>query len=159
MRNHWDAMKKDWTLFQAIDAKGNEVNKEYKKFKNKDLSLIWYRYDALFSDITATGDRAWAPSQIDDLNIENEFAGESLGMSENRDEEIDIDFERDDDNDVVGRNIEEFEHVPIKFPSSSLNKRKIGGTNNNMKKGKSSVASSLKENIDSLIAMLSDKRC
>ncbi|KAJ0046543.1 hypothetical protein Pint_05010 [Pistacia integerrima] len=77
-------------------------------------------------------------------------------MRENRDEGIDVDFERDDDNDVVGRNIE-LEHVPIKFPSSSLNKRKIEGTNNNMKKGKSSVASSLKENIDSLIAMLSDK--
>ncbi|KAJ0042844.1 hypothetical protein Pint_18795 [Pistacia integerrima] len=153
----WDDVRK--TII-ADDEWWNDkikVNKEYKKFKNKDLSLIWYRYDALFSDITATGDRAWAPSQIDDLNIENEFAGESLGMSENRDEEIDVDFERDDDNDVVGRNIEEFEHVPFKFPSSSLNKRKIGGTNNNMKKGKSSVASSLKENIDSLIAMLSDK--
>ncbi|KAJ0052186.1 hypothetical protein Pint_02122 [Pistacia integerrima] len=153
----WDDMRK--TII-ANDEWWNDkikVNKEYKKFKNKDLSLIWYLYDALFSNITATGDRARAPSQIDALNIENEFAGESLGMSENRDEGINVDFERDDDNDVLGRNIEKLEHVPIKFPSSSLNKRKIGGANNNMKKGKRSVASSLKENIDSLIVMLSDK--
>ncbi|KAJ0013234.1 hypothetical protein Pint_20917 [Pistacia integerrima] len=151
----WDDVRKTIIVDDEWWNEKIKVNKEYKKFKNKDLSLIWYRYDVMFSNITVTGDQAWATSQIDALNIENEFVGESLGMSENRDEGIDVDFERDDDNDVVGRNMEELEHVPIKFPSSSLNKRK--GTNNNMKKGKSWVASSLKENIDSLVAMLSDK--
>jgi len=35
----------------------------YRKFRNKDLLLIWFRYDALFSDIVAMGERARASNQ------------------------------------------------------------------------------------------------
>ncbi|MCD7461149.1 hypothetical protein HAX54_045375 [Datura stramonium] len=45
-----------WTMIVVENAK-------YKKFRNKDLSLIWFRYGALFSDIVATGERARAANQ------------------------------------------------------------------------------------------------
>ncbi|XP_012851418.1 PREDICTED: uncharacterized protein LOC105971117 [Erythranthe guttata] len=85
LRNHWDSMQKDWILFkklmhQEIGIGWNPLtnsteasdewwaqklreNGDYNKFRNKDLSLIWFRYDKLFSDIAATGERARAPNQ------------------------------------------------------------------------------------------------
>ncbi|XP_052201690.1 uncharacterized protein LOC127807692 [Diospyros lotus] len=41
-------------------------NENFRKFKNKDLSIIWFRYDGLFSDIAATGERARASCQYED---------------------------------------------------------------------------------------------
>lgn len=48
---------------------------DFKKFKNKDLSLVWFEYDKLFCDIAATGERARAPSQRsgNEIAIENEI--------------------------------------------------------------------------------------
>ncbi|KAK6937889.1 hypothetical protein RJ641_031397 [Dillenia turbinata] len=46
-----------------IKFKSNEQDNRYKKFRNKDLSLFWYRYDAIFSDIVAIGHRARALGQ------------------------------------------------------------------------------------------------
>ncbi|XP_060189259.1 uncharacterized protein LOC132618217 [Lycium barbarum] len=85
MKNHWDNMKKDWILFKKLmrgetglgwDATKNTImadddwwerkikeDDRYNKFRKIDLSLIWYRYNALFSDIVATGERARAANQ------------------------------------------------------------------------------------------------
>ncbi|MCD7454967.1 hypothetical protein HAX54_026661 [Datura stramonium] len=41
----------------------NMEDVKYKKFRNKDLSLIWNHYNALFYDIVATRERAWAVNQ------------------------------------------------------------------------------------------------
>ncbi|KAK6936987.1 hypothetical protein RJ641_034017 [Dillenia turbinata] len=72
-------MKSEWKLFKSLthgetglgfDATRNTIrvddewwekkitqDNRYKKFRNEDLSLFWYRYDAIFSDIIATGHR------------------------------------------------------------------------------------------------------
>ncbi|XP_052174288.1 L10-interacting MYB domain-containing protein-like [Diospyros lotus] len=87
LKNHWDSMKKEWTLFKQMirgesglgwDETKKTVmadnawweqkikeNENYRKFRNKKLSIIWFRYDALFSDIAVTGERARAPSQYE----------------------------------------------------------------------------------------------
>ncbi|KAG8382555.1 hypothetical protein BUALT_Bualt05G0089500 [Buddleja alternifolia] len=76
LRIHWDVMKKDWILFKKLMNKERGVdwnavknsldaldewwesklkeNGDYGKFRNKNLTLIWFRYDRLFSDIAAT---------------------------------------------------------------------------------------------------------
>ncbi|KAL1815465.1 hypothetical protein ACET3Z_018039 [Daucus carota] len=38
-------------------------NEKYKKVRGVDLSLFWFSYDTLFTDIVATGERARAPNQ------------------------------------------------------------------------------------------------
>ncbi|XP_074355088.1 L10-interacting MYB domain-containing protein-like isoform X2 [Apium graveolens] len=84
LKNHWDAMKADWTLFDQLrqrhtllgwnqekktidadDAWWNDqikINPKYAKFKNKDLSVFWSHYDILFSDDVATENRALVPA-------------------------------------------------------------------------------------------------
>nr|XP_016435067.1 PREDICTED: L10-interacting MYB domain-containing protein-like [Nicotiana tabacum] len=91
MKNYWDYMKDEWTLFKQLmrgetglgwDATKNTImadddwwertikeNAKYKKFRNKDLSLIWFRYDALFADVIATGERARAANQEPALDL------------------------------------------------------------------------------------------
>ncbi|KAK4374995.1 hypothetical protein RND71_005672 [Anisodus tanguticus] len=54
----WDATEN--TIMEDDDW-WSEDNR-YKKFGSRDLSLIWFRYDALFSDV-ATGERARAVNQ------------------------------------------------------------------------------------------------
>ncbi|XP_052203034.1 L10-interacting MYB domain-containing protein-like [Diospyros lotus] len=85
LKNHWDSMKKEWTLFKQMmrgesglgwDESKKTIaadnawweqkikeNDNFRKFRNKDLSIIWFRYDGLFSDIAAIGEKARAPSQ------------------------------------------------------------------------------------------------
>lgn len=38
-----------------------QINPKYAKFKNKDLSIIWFNYDILFGDVVATDNRALVP--------------------------------------------------------------------------------------------------
>ncbi|XP_019257610.1 PREDICTED: uncharacterized protein LOC109235812 [Nicotiana attenuata] len=93
LKNHWDYMKAEWTLFKQLmkgetclgwDATKNTIiadddwwdqkikeNARYKKFRNKDLSLIWFCYDTLFADVVATGERARAanPEQSSGIGL------------------------------------------------------------------------------------------
>ncbi|KAK1366623.1 hypothetical protein POM88_042184 [Heracleum sosnowskyi] len=85
LKNHWDAMKADWILFDQLRQRHNKVlgwnqekktiaaddawwdaqikiNPKYAKFKNKDLSVIWFNYDILFGDAVATENRALVPT-------------------------------------------------------------------------------------------------
>ncbi|KAF3624026.1 hypothetical protein FXO38_30460, partial [Capsicum annuum] len=77
LKNKWDNMKQDWAFYNQLmrentglgwDATKNtiiadddwwnqkiKVDHRYRRFRNMVLSLIRYRYDALFSDIVATG--------------------------------------------------------------------------------------------------------
>ncbi|KAK6923183.1 hypothetical protein RJ641_011487 [Dillenia turbinata] len=54
--------------YLSKDGWRNLQDNRYKKFRNNDLSLFWYQYDAIFSDIVATGYRVRAPSQTYSLN-------------------------------------------------------------------------------------------
>ncbi|XP_019239273.1 PREDICTED: uncharacterized protein At2g29880-like [Nicotiana attenuata] len=139
MKNHWDHMKAEWTLFKQLmrgetglgwdptrktiiadddwwEQKIKE-NSKYKKFRNKDLSLIWFRYDALFTDIIATGERACAATQ-------------------EQESEVGLDQDDDGTNDVYDNDIEQWNDErsdeshdlqnmdSITFPEPSLKKRK-----------------------------------
>ncbi|KAG8367636.1 hypothetical protein BUALT_Bualt16G0092800 [Buddleja alternifolia] len=67
-------------------------NGDYGKFRNKNLTLIWFRYDRLFSDIAATGERARAPTQIsgNELNCEQEMLVDDGESNEHEKERIEI---------------------------------------------------------------------
>lgn len=101
LKNHWDCMKTEWTLFDQLrrghmvlgwnqekktiaadDAWWDaqiKINPKYAKFKNKDLSVIWFSYDVLFGDIGATDNRALVPigpSTVIKLKDEDYFIDE-----------------------------------------------------------------------------------
>lgn len=99
-KNHWDAMKGEWKLFTKLrrghtglgwneatksidatdewwDARIKEDDK-YSKFRGVDLSLYWFSYDTLFSDIVATGQRARAPNQQSTVGEQQSAIGEEL---------------------------------------------------------------------------------
>nr|XP_016497087.1 PREDICTED: uncharacterized protein LOC107815950 [Nicotiana tabacum] len=90
-------------------------NSKYKKYRNKDLSLIWFRSDALFTDIIATGERARAANQ---------------------EQESEVGLEQDDDgtNNVYDNDVEQWNNErsdesydlqnidSITFPKPSLRK-------------------------------------
>ncbi|XP_012846397.1 PREDICTED: uncharacterized protein LOC105966383 [Erythranthe guttata] len=186
LRNHWDSMKKDWILFKKLmhqetgigwDPLTNSIeasdewwarklreNGDYNKFRNKDLSLIWFRYDKLFSDVAATGERARAPNQRTQNEIDND--GELFkNNGEFNEVEEHVEIDDIDDNDYIG--VDEYNTNPemkeeddnakeIVFPSFSTLKRKSIGESHKVKK-KVSGAASLKEDIHSLLQFMEKK--
>nr|XP_018633673.1 uncharacterized protein LOC104117879 [Nicotiana tomentosiformis] len=62
-------------------------NAKYKKFRNKDLSLIWFLYDALFVDIVATGERARAANQKQSSGIGLNLDEEGINVIDDCDKE------------------------------------------------------------------------
>ncbi|KAH0668097.1 hypothetical protein KY285_029303 [Solanum tuberosum] len=76
----WDASK---ITIMADDIWWKRKIKEdvrYRKFRNKDLSLIWFRYDALFSDIAATGERERASNPSQFFEIEGDKSDDPQDM-------------------------------------------------------------------------------
>ncbi|KAH0724993.1 hypothetical protein KY284_000858 [Solanum tuberosum] len=179
MKNHWDGMKAEWTLFKQLmrgdtgigwDATKNTIMADddwwkrkikedvrYRKFRNKDLSLIWFRYDALFSDIVATGERARASNQSQFFETEVDSDEERPNGIDNDDMEHFINFnneggdESDDPQDMDS----------TMFPIPSLKRPNPTdgiGTSNQMKKSKTkSTAASMKEDMHSLVELMSNK--
>ncbi|XP_073158253.1 uncharacterized protein [Henckelia pumila] len=178
-------MKKDWLLFKklmhmktgvgwnptnnSLDASDEwwerkiSENGDYVKFKNKDLSLIWFRYDKLFFDVAATGERSRASTQQrvhcvggnDDIVKENDDLPDF-------EEHVEID-DVSEYNDLGMENdtrfgIKEISNMSndIVFSSLSSLKRKFNGEDNKEKK-KVSGAASLKEDIHSLLKYLENK--
>ncbi|KAG8391345.1 hypothetical protein BUALT_Bualt01G0178200 [Buddleja alternifolia] len=134
LRNHWDGMKKDWILF--------------KKLMNKETAVDL----RFFSDIAATEERARAPTQIseNELNCEQEMLvddGES-----NKHEKERAEVGNSDDIETIGTmgygtNFGTKETTnEIVFPSFDTVKRKLCEEND---KGKKKVfgAAALKEDI------------
>ncbi|KAG8376111.1 hypothetical protein BUALT_Bualt09G0029400 [Buddleja alternifolia] len=131
-RNHWDTMKKEC------------------KFKNKDLSLIWFRYDKLFSDVAATGESARAPSQRSgNESIEDQMEHVEIGDSDGM-EDI------GSPNYNIASRSRQSPYINEMFPSSTTIKRKCSGEDSKMKK-KMSGAASLREDIHSLLQCLATK--
>lgn len=138
-------------------------NGDYVKFRNKDLSLIWFRYDKLFSDVAATGERARAPSQrpVHCIGDDEEIMMENDDLS-NFEENVEIDDSEDNDNMGIENDtsfvIKETSNMgnDIMFPSLSSVKRKFNREDSKEKK-KISGAASLKEDIHSLLKYLENK--
>ncbi|KAM3238063.1 hypothetical protein P3L10_013093 [Capsicum annuum] len=66
----WDATKNTIIADDDWWEQKIKMDHQYRRFRNKDLSLICYRYDALFSDIIAMGERARAANQEQISEIE-----------------------------------------------------------------------------------------
>nr|XP_016511023.1 PREDICTED: L10-interacting MYB domain-containing protein-like [Nicotiana tabacum] len=167
IKNYWDHMKAEWTFFKQL-MRGETglgwdptrkiiiADDDWRILNTKNLgtkifSLIWFRYDALFTDIIATGERARAANQ---------------------EQESKVGLDQDDDgtNDVYDNDIEQWNDErsdeshdlqnmdSITFSEPSLRKRKsIDGSGNSsqVKKRKTKNNSlSLKEEIHSLIEFI-----
>ncbi|XP_073146717.1 uncharacterized protein [Henckelia pumila] len=178
-------MKKDWLLFKklmhmetgigwnptndSLDASNEwwerklKENKDYVKFINKDLSIIWFRYDRLFSDVAATGERTRAPSQrnVHCVDDNEEITKENDSVPEfEKHVEID-DVENNEDRGLendVSFGIKETSNMgnDIVFSYLSYFKRKFNGDNGKERK-KISGAVSLKEGIHFLLKHLENK--
>ncbi|KAH0706409.1 hypothetical protein KY285_010911 [Solanum tuberosum] len=177
MKNHWNGLKAEWTLFKQLmrghtigwDATKNTIMADddwwnrkmndvrYRKFRNKDLSLIWFRYDALFSDIVAMGERARASNQPQFFETGVNFDEERINGIDNDSREHFINT-----NDEWGDESDDPQDMDsTMFPKPSL-KRQIStdgiGTSNQVKKSKTkSAAESMKEDMHSLVELMSNK--
>nr|XP_016494046.1 PREDICTED: uncharacterized protein LOC107813309 isoform X3 [Nicotiana tabacum] len=179
MKNHWDYIKGEWTLFKQLmrgetglgwDATKNTImadddwwerkikeNAKYKKFRNKDLSLIWFRYDALFADVVATGERARAANQEQSSGIGVNLDEEGINVIDDCDKEhfTSLNDEMSDESDDL-QNINS-----VMFPEPSLKRQKSTdgiSTSSQVRKSKKKTAATLiKEDIHSLIEFMSSK--
>ncbi|PIN19960.1 hypothetical protein CDL12_07351 [Handroanthus impetiginosus] len=180
-------MKKEWILFRrlmhqetgvgwnpiknSLDASDEwwerkiKENSDYSKFRNKDLSLIWFRYDMLFSDVAATGERARAPSERSGNEIDSyEEMLEDNGESNNHEEEqVHIGDSDDTENIEIsdynmnsGTKKTNSVSNEVMFTSLDNVKRKFSGENSKGKK-KISGAASLKEDIHSLLHFMANR--
>ncbi|KAI3454863.1 hypothetical protein Pfo_011526 [Paulownia fortunei] len=135
MKNSLNASNEWWeTKLKSNFSRTNFIqeNGDYNKFRNKNLSLIWFRYNRLFSDIAATREKTREPSQ----RSRNEIgSGEDMlddnGESNKVEEHVEI--SDSDDNDYV--EIDEYNtNSEIMFPSLASVKRKFSGENSKWKK-------------------------
>ncbi|PIN26265.1 hypothetical protein CDL12_00983 [Handroanthus impetiginosus] len=84
----WNPIKNSLDAFDEWWERKIKENSDYSKFRNKDLSLIWFRYDTLFCDVAAMGERARALSQRSGNEIDSyEEMLEDNGESNNQKEE------------------------------------------------------------------------
>ncbi|PIN26459.1 hypothetical protein CDL12_00784 [Handroanthus impetiginosus] len=161
----WNPIKNLLDAFDKWWERKIKENSDYSKFKNEDLSLIWFRYDTLFSDVAATGERAQAPSQRYGNEIDSyEEMLEDNGESNNhKEEQVHI----GDSDDT--KNIEIFDYNvnsrtkktnsvsnEVMFPYLDNIKRKFSDEKSKGKK-KISGAASLKEDIHSLLYFMTNR--
>ncbi|OIT03474.1 hypothetical protein A4A49_57419 [Nicotiana attenuata] len=172
-------MKGEWTLFKQLmrgetglgwDATKNTImadddwwerkikeNAKYKKFRNKDLSLIWFRYDALFADVVATGERARAANQEQSSGIGLNLDEEGINVIDDCDKEhfTYLNDEMSDESDDL-QNINS-----VVFPEPSLKRQKstdgVSSSSQVRKSKKKTAATLIKEDIHSLIEFMSSK--
>nr|XP_016507895.1 PREDICTED: uncharacterized protein LOC107825535 [Nicotiana tabacum] len=115
----WDATK---NMIMADDDwwERKIKNEKYKKFRNKDLLLIWFRYDALFAVVVATGERARATNQEQSSGIGLNLDEEGINVIDNCDKEhftYPNDEMSDESNDLQNIN-------SVIFSESSLKRQK-----------------------------------
>ncbi|KAK6929012.1 hypothetical protein RJ641_005217 [Dillenia turbinata] len=128
----------------------------YKKFKNKDLSLFWYRYDTIFSDIVATRHRALALSQTNLMHDDINKGKEGYEVEDHDIEEID----KSDDSQFDVQNIRGLDDIFTSdeslFPPT-FNVKEKERLSKTQKKIKTSGASGLKEDIQFLLKLMSTR--
>ncbi|KAK6942682.1 Myb/SANT-like domain [Dillenia turbinata] len=178
MKNHLDTIKSELKLFKSLthgetglgfDATRNTIrvddewwekkfvqDNRYKKFRNKDLSLFWYRYDVIFSDIVAVGHRARAPSQTNLMHDDIKEGKEGYEVKDHDIEKID----KSDDSQFNVQNIrgldDTFTSDESLFPPA-FNVKEKERPSETQKKIKTSSASGLKEDIQSLLKLMSTR--
>ncbi|KAK3039577.1 hypothetical protein RJ639_027721 [Escallonia herrerae] len=188
MKNHWDTLRRDWqnwdnlmhgesglgwdAVRKTVDATNNwwerkiENNPNFAKFRYKNLDIYKNYYDPIFRDITATGERAYAPSQ--GFPPQGSGVGSvSFGVDDIGDDDTTIAGEEGDSDNVqplVGASLEDMttdvntSGLQIVFPE--LPKRSLAiseNRSNKRKKGKVSKCTSLSEQIDGMLSLLSNK--
>ncbi|CAN4114562.1 unnamed protein product [Withania somnifera] len=109
LKNGWNCTKSEWTIFKQLirgemglgwDATKNTIMADdnwweqkikedvrYKKFRKADLSLLWFRYDALFFYIVATGARARSVNQEEASGIGVDLDEDEINDIDDRDKE------------------------------------------------------------------------
>ncbi|PHU16502.1 hypothetical protein BC332_17707 [Capsicum chinense] len=143
----WDATKdtiiadNDWWK-QKI-----KMDHRYRRFRNMDLSLIRYRYDALFSNIVATGERAHAANEEQISETEVHLDKEKLN---DFDKEHFINLNNEESHDPNDMNSPMFFKPSLKreFSTDDI------GTSNRVKKSKTKSA---REELHSLVELMSSK--
>ncbi|XP_016467474.1 L10-interacting MYB domain-containing protein-like [Nicotiana tabacum] len=152
----WDATKNTIIADDDWWVRKLKENARYKKFRNKDLSLIWFRYDALFADVVATGERARATNQEQSsgigLNLDEEGINDINGCDKEHFTLI---------NDEMSDESDDLQNInSVMFPESSLKRQKSTdgvSTSSQVRKKKKTAAPLIKEDIHSLIEFMSSK--
>ncbi|XP_019251150.1 PREDICTED: uncharacterized protein LOC109230072 [Nicotiana attenuata] len=132
-------------------------NAKYKKFRNKDLLLIWFRYDALFADVVVAGERARATNQEQSSGVGLNLDEERINVIDDCDKEhfIHLNDEMSDESD----DLQNINSVMFLEPSLKRQKSTDGvSTSSRVRKSKKKTAATLiKEDIHSLIEFMSSK--
>ncbi|XP_070023540.1 uncharacterized protein [Nicotiana sylvestris] len=112
----WDAMKNTIMADDDWWERKFKENAKYKKFRNKDFSLIWFCYDARFADVVAIGERARAANQEQSSGIGLNLDEEGINVIDDCDKEhfIHLNDEMSDESDDL-QNINS-----VMFPEPSL---------------------------------------
>ncbi|KAG5233118.1 L10-interacting MYB domain-containing protein [Salix suchowensis] len=148
-KNKWDSCKKNWRLWNKLIGEtgvgwSNELktiaasdewwrariqeNKEVKKFRTAGIEpSLKFKFDRMFSGVTATGQHAWAPSSgtvpgsdedLDAINVGLQGADLEEGSGDS-DEHEDINYENYQNSRGIGG-----EHISSSSNTRSSGKRK-----------------------------------
>ncbi|KAM3301586.1 hypothetical protein P3S67_016088 [Capsicum chacoense] len=149
----WDATKN--TIIADDDWWNQKIKMDhrYRRFRNMDLSLISYRYDALFSDIVATGKRAQSANQEHFFEIEIELNKEKTNDFDDFDQEhfVNLNDEGSDESDGAHDM-----NSPI-FPELSLERQLSTDDIGSSSRVKKSKTKSAREELHSIVELLSSK--
>ncbi|KAM3378865.1 hypothetical protein P3S68_011278 [Capsicum galapagoense] len=149
----WDATKNTIIADDDWWEQNIKMDHRYMRFKNSDLSLICYRYDALFLDIVAMGERARATNQEQISEIEVDLDKLKTNDVDDFDKEHFINLndegsdESDDPNDMDS----------LMFFKPSLKRQPSTddiGTSSRVKKSKTKSA---REELYSIVELMSTK--
>ncbi|KAL7588556.1 hypothetical protein Lser_V15G36158 [Lactuca serriola] len=77
MKNKWDIMRKEFKYYDHLTRLETGISvdpedKEFAKFKDKNLDVYQTYYEALFQDTVAIGDKAKVPCEFGDNNTPND---------------------------------------------------------------------------------------
>nr|KAJ0192845.1 hypothetical protein LSAT_V11C800394490 [Lactuca sativa] len=77
MKNKWDIMRKEFKYYDHLTRLETGISvdpedKEFAKFKDKNLDVYQTYYEALFQDTIAIGDKAKVPCEFGDNNTPND---------------------------------------------------------------------------------------
>ncbi|KAG5222682.1 L10-interacting MYB domain-containing protein [Salix suchowensis] len=148
LKNKWDVCKKDWRVWTKLIGEtgvgwSNELgsivasdewwksriqeNRGVNKFRQSEIEpSLKFKFDRIFSGVTATGQHAWAPSSgtvpgidddLDTLNVGLQGADLEEGSGDS-DENDDLNFENNNTRGVGG------EHISSSTNTKSSGKRK-----------------------------------
>ncbi|KAM3340679.1 hypothetical protein P3S68_028313 [Capsicum galapagoense] len=146
----WDATKN--TIIADDDWWNQKIKMDhrYRRFRNMDLSLLRYRYDALFLDIIATGKRARSANQEYFFEIEVELNKEKINDFD-QEHFVNLNDEGSDESDDA------HEMNSPMFSKSSLKRQLSTDDIGSSSRVKESKTKSAREELHSIVELLSSK--